>query len=782
VYSTLEFDKIRDKVSSFASSPLGEELALQIKPVRDNQLLQTFLSQTAELKNLVEYDSSPPIDGIFDIRSALLKLSIEGTVFSLDELSKIYSTLKTVRQLSKYFIAKEEKSKSLHKITIRLVPLFSVEKELEKCIDFSSLEIKDSASPELAQIRSTLSRARESARRKLDSLLKNYSSQGMLQENVISVRDGRFVLVVRDEYKRKIKGLVHDQSASGSSYFIEPLETLEDNNRIRELVADEQKEMRIVLLLLTNGLRSQIDEIQTNVDVLAKIDLIYAKALFAIKSDSFQPEIVNKSYLEIFEGRHPLLLLRMGKKSVVPMDLSLGGDTNTLVISGPNAGGKTVALKTVGLLTLMARSGLLIPALPHTKIGIIDQVFACIGDQQSIENDLSTFSSHIESLKNIANNATAKSLVLIDEIASGTDPEEGTALAMAIIQHLTSLRSKNIVTTHLSALKAFAYKNDRVENASLEFNVKTLGPTFIFRTGIPGSSYAFEIAKRMGFPDELTSAARKLVGHQKNQLEDLIIELESKLNSYKDLVAKAHVKETEFRGLAKLYSEKKQNLEKYEKRQKKHAAEEAEKIISETNATIERAIKEIREAGAEKSVIKKARELVVKQKEIIAKTKAEANEQEVATFHKIEQGDYVKWNKTGGEGFVMTNPDKQHKVFIQAGGAKIKVPVAELAPAKQPKPVKRMVKTNVVFAKKYSGELDLRGRRLDEAKDQVDQFLDEAILTGLQQVTIIHGKGTGSLRAGLSTFLQSHPFVANTRLGNWNEGDSGVTVVQLRDQ
>ena len=372
--------------------------------------------------------------------------------------------------------------------------------------------------------------------------------------------------------------------------------------------------------------------------------------------------------------------------------------------------------------------------------------------------------------------------MLIDEIASGTDPDEGTALAMSLIEHLTSLKSKNIVTTHLSALKAFAYKVDGVENASLEFNVKTLGPTFIFRSGIPGSSYAFEIAKRMGYPEELTSRARQLVGSQKNQLEDLIIELESKLNYYKELVAKANVKETEFRGLVKLYNEKKQDFEKYEKRLKKEAAEEAEKIISDANASIERAIKEIREAGAEKSVIKQARELVQKQKTIIAHTKEKANEPDITIPHKIEKGDYVKWSKTGGDGFVVSGPDKQGKVYIQAGGAKIKVPLIELIPAKKPKPVKRLVKTNVALSQRYSGELDLRGQRLDEAKDKVDQFLDEAILTGLKQVTIIHGKGTGSLRSGLGTFLQTHPFVVNTRLGNWNEGDSGVTVVQLRDQ
>ena len=779
---TLEFDKICSHISNFASSPIGNELAKNITPINNLESLQLILDQVSEMKDLIDYDSSPPIDGIYDIRPHIRMLKMEGSALSIEGLFEIYSTLTVARQLHKYFKAREEKSKNVLKLASKLVPLENVEKELLRCIDFKAQDVKSTASPELAQIRQSLNRAQSAARKKLDHLLKSYSSQGMLQENVVSVRDGRLVLVVKDEFKRKIRGLIHDQSSSGSSFFIEPIETLEDNNRIRELEGDEQKEIRAILAHLTNFLRDFRYDLEQNLHILSQLDLLNAKALFAREINANQPELVQDNVIEMFQARHPLLNLRMGQNNVVPMDIKLGSEHNSLVISGPNAGGKTVALKTVGLLTMMVRCGLLVPVLPHSKFGFIDKIFACIGDQQSIENDLSTFSSHIESLKQIVDEGTPNSLVLIDEIASGTDPDEGIALAMSLINHLTELGSNNIVTTHLSALKAYAYKTAGVENASLEFDITTLRPTYHFRVGIPGSSYAFEIARRMGFSEQLTTNARELVGQQKNQLEDLIIELENKLNQHKELVAKANIKEAEYRGLARLYEEKKNELEKNEKKLKRQAAEEAELLIREASATIERTVKEIKEANAAKEVIKEAKSRLDEQKEKIKKIIIEPKISAPFPIRDINVGDHVKWSKTGGSAVVVSSADKQKRVYIQAGGAKIRVPIVELVHTKRPKQKKTIVKTNVSSVTGFSTELDLRGMRLEEAQEHVDQFLDEAILTGLKEIRIIHGKGTGSLRSGVGHFLKSHPLVVNSRLGNWNEGDSGVTVVELREQ
>ncbi len=784
VLQTLEFDHIRERLSTFAASPLGEELAGLVHPINDITFLEETLTQTTELRNLVDFDQPIPIDGISDIRPSLKKTKIAGSILSAVELSRVAETLAVARRLHKYFSSRKEKIITLNKLTTQLVPAKEVENEIARCIDAVSGEVKDNASPALARIRKQLSHAQVSARRKIESLLKSFSGRGMLQENVISVREGRLVLMVKEEFKRKVSGLVHDRSSSGSSLFIEPLETLEDNNRIRELLAEEQKEIQVILLSLTDLIREHLDKIALNIDVLARLDLLYAKAGFSKALNATQPELVDKYIISIQQGRHPLLLLRMEEKNVVPLDLELGSDFRTCIISGPNAGGKTVALKTIGLLTIMVQSGLHIPALPHSKFGKIDKVFASIGDQQSIENDLSTFSSHLEDLKNISENATSQSLVLIDEIGSGTDPDEGTALAMALLERLTIQKCLTVVTTHQSALKAFAFQTDKVENASMEFDVRTLQPTYHFRVGVPGSSYAFEIAQRMGLPNDLNERARELVGSQKDKLEGLIIELENRVQHLKELEQKANIKETELRGLAKLYREMKDELDKNEKKIKRDAVHEAERIISDANASVERTIREIKESNAAQEKIKEARRNIDRERKKIQILKKEVEQAELVTqATPIVKGDYVRWEKAGTKGQVVSEEDKRGRVYLQANGAKVRVPIVELKKmSSPPKPTQRVVLVKTDHHQIQSNELDLRGLRAEEAQEQVDHFLDEAILAGFQQVHVIHGKGTGRLRSQIGDFLRRHPQVQSTRLGQWNEGDSGVTVVELKKQ
>ncbi len=429
-------------------------------------------------------------------------------------------TLGTARRLHLYFASRREKTPHLNVIAARIQPREALEKEIRRCIDENTLLVKDDASPELASLRKQLSRAQNHARQKMEAMLRSLAGQGVLQENLITVRNGRLVLMVKEEYKRKVRGLVLDQSASGSSLFVEPLESLEDNNRIRELQAEEAREVERILRRIADELRAALPALELNIELLAQLDLLYAQGAFSRRLGAHAPELVNEALLDIAGGRHPLLVLRMGEKETVPLDIALGEKYHTLIISGPNAGGKTVALKTVGLLTIMARCGLHIPALPHSRIGAINQVFASIGDQQSIDNDLSTFSSHLASLKAISSSANAGSLVLIDEIGAGTDPEEGSALAMSILERLTQSRALSLVTTHQSALKAFAYRTEGVENGSMAFDVETLKPTYQFRAGIPGSSYAFEIAGRMGLSDELISRAQELVERKRTVSRD----------------------------------------------------------------------------------------------------------------------------------------------------------------------------------------------------------------------------------------------------------------------
>ncbi|NOY61388.1 MAG: endonuclease MutS2 [Calditrichaeota bacterium] len=784
VLQTLEFDRIRARLSAFAASPLGEELAGLVRPINDAVHLEETLTQTTELRNLVDFDQTVPMDGISDIRPSLKKAKITGSMLNAFQLSTVAETLAVVRRLQKYFSSRKEKIPTLNKLTAQLVSVKEVENEITRCIDTATGEVKDNASPALARIRKQLARAQVSARRKIDSLLKNFAEHGMLQENVISVRDGRLVLMVKEEFKRKVRGLVHDRSSSGSSLFIEPLETLEDNNRIRELLAEEEKEIEVVLLSLTDLIREHLDTVSLDVDVLGSLDLLYAKAGFSKALNANQPELVDGNLISIQQGRHPLLLLRMGEKNVVPLDLELGSDFRTCIISGPNAGGKTVALKTIGLLAMMVQSGLHVPVLPHSRFGKIDRIFASIGDQQSIENDLSTFSSHLEGLKDIAENATSQSLVLIDEIGSGTDPEEGTALAMALLERLTAKKCLTVVTTHQSALKAFAYQTDGVENASMEFDVRTLQPTYHFRIGVPGSSYAFEIAQRMGLPKEMNERARELVGSQKDKLEGLIIELENRVRHFRELEQTANVKETELRGLTKLYREMKEDLDRKEKKIKREAAREAERIISEANALVERTIREIRESNAAREKIIEARRNIDRERKKIQIIKQDVEPVEVViSTTPIVKGDHVRWEKAGTKGQVVSDKDKHGRVYLQANGAKVRVPIGELTKiSNPPKAANRVVRVQMDRQQIKSSELDLRGLRTEEAQEKVDQFLDEAILAGFQQVRVIHGKGTGRLRSQIGDFLRRHPQVKSTRLGNWNEGDSGVTVVELKEQ
>ncbi|MBN2410414.1 endonuclease MutS2 [candidate division KSB1 bacterium] len=780
-FETLEFNKICEKIASCASSDLGNELAFAIKPENNLDQLLKKHNQVTELRDILDYDQYPPIDGISDIRSLLKKVRLVGSMLSPHELGQILQNLIIVRKLEKFFSARVDRIPNLKEITSLLKPSAAAEKEIDRCIDITNNTVKDGASPALAGIRRKITRTQNAVRSKIAVKLKQFSEQGILQENVISIRDVRFVLVVKEEYKRKVKGLVHGQSASGSSYFIEPMDVFEDNNYIRELQTQETREIEKILFLLTNLLREEINFLESNIYVLGELDLVFAKAVFSKQINGNQPELVDEKIISIAQGRHPLLVLRMGEKQVVPLDLELGEKFYTLIISGPNAGGKTVALKTVGLLTLMARCGLHIPALPHSKIGNITHIFSCIGDQQSIENDLSTFSSHINVLGDIAEHADSNSLVLVDEIGTGTDPEEGTAIAMSLLEDLTSRKCLSVVTTHLGALKAFAFRTEGIENASLEFDAETLQATYIFRVGIPGSSYAFDIAQRMGYPADLIKKSRELIGTHKDKLEGLILDLEDKVREHKKLTSELKLKETGLKSIQKLYTERSEALKRDEKKIKGQAVKEAEEIISQTNSLIEKTIKEIKEQNARREAIVKAKTIINEQKTKIKILKKQTDEQkEKIPLISVEPGEFVKWKNSNTTGKIISRVDKKGRVYIQLNGVKMKVPVSELEKSQDTRKRKSLFKLNVEEKQIITNEVDLRGLNAEEAREVVDRFIDEALLTGLKEIRIIHGKGTGKLRKDISEFLKSHRQVLQFRLGYWNEGDSGVTVVELK--
>ena len=784
----LEFDRVKEQLADLTTCVLGRERVEQITPLFDQTAIEQALQEVSEFRDLLDYDQILPISGIVDIRSQLRKAELAGNFISPSELVEIAETLAVVRRLAKYLSSRLENCPALKSIATGLVPQKHIEAEISRCIDADTCEVNDKASPALTKIRREINSVQEQARKKLEAIVGSLSAQSVLQEDVIAFRGGRLVLVVKEEQRRKVKGLVHDRSASGASLFIEPLETLELNNRARELRIDEEKEIERILLSLTELLRESLPEMRQNVETLSELDCLYAKARLSQELDAVQPHLNVEGKLLLAQARHPLLLLlNRAEQKVVPLDVEFGESFRTLVITGPNAGGKTVALKTIGLLTVMTQCGLHIPALPHSNIAVVNSLFVDIGDQQSIESNLSTFSSHMANIRDICENASSESLVLVDEIGSGTDPEEGASLAMSVLERLTSIGSMTVVTTHQGALKAFAFRTEGVENGSMEFDVETLQPTYRFRVGIPGSSYAFEIAQRLGLPQEIIQRSRELVGEQKNKLEDLIVELETKIQKYTHLAREADLKETELRGLTKLYRERAEALRKDERKLKKQAIEESEEILRRANAAVENAIREIRERKAEREAIKKSKALLQAERAEIKRQKEEIEdlpaEYSDVVGGPISIGDRVRWQKSNATATVLSKVDKLGKVLLQAEGVRVWVPTGELVKIDS-EPQKRRGGV-LVHVEKRSGsvtEVDLRGLRAEEAREKVDKFLDEAAMAGLREVRVIHGKGTGRLRTAISQFLNGHPYVRSTHLGNWNEGDTGVTIVELKEE
>ena len=787
IFSTLEFDRIIDHLAQLTVSPPGKELVLQIQPHISITTISQNLGEVSELRDILDFDDPFPLSGLHDIRPALKKARLVGNFLLPEDFSQIVATLEVARRINDFFHERKEKYPLLTKVGNNISSFQALEKAIARCIDISSLEILNSASPNLNRIRKSIKIQEQRIRKKLDDMVNNLSQKGYLQENLVVVRDGRLVLMVKDEYRNRVKGLIHDQSATGSTLFVEPFDTLEFNNQVRSLKLEERREIEKILTALTDLIREQLQEIQQTVQALALLDFVYAKARFSQEINASQPAINDKNRLEILKGRHPLLALRQdSSRAVIPLDLTIGENFNTLVISGPNAGGKTVALKTVGLLSLMTACGLHIPADPSSDIAIFKNIFAAIGDQQSIENDLSTFSSHVANLREIVEQASRPDLILIDEIGAGTDPDEGAALAIAILEQLNVMGCITIVSTHQGALKVFAHETESVENGSMEFNRETLEPTYHFQLGIPGSSYAYEIATRWGLSESITNRARELVGSKKSKFEKLLEDLENRLQNNRSVSSELSIKQSQLDGLIKLYQNKYDDLSKEERNLKKKAIEESNQILLEANKTIESTIKQIKEQQASSEAIRAAHQLMKQQKEKLTKERQRIKQKKAGgetskkPLEKVAIGQEVLWSAYKSYGMVLSQPDASGKVMIQTGDVKIKVPLKELTASPRMINKPSIGKINFNFEQVKTNELDLRGFRVDEALAAVDKFLDEAVLSGLKQVYIIHGKGTGALRQAIHEFLDKNHQVKSKGFPKWSMGDTGMTVVELK--
>ena len=792
VFKTLEFDKILGKLKGYAVSPMGKEEAENLKPSTEVYEINKWQNETSDAAAMIMRKGAIPLGGLHEIRPQLKRVSMGGTL-GIDELMNICEFLYVCRKIKNYSINenKDESYEHIGELFDLVVPLTRLEKEISRVI-LSETEIADDASAELRSIRREIKVSNDRIRDQLNSIINSQGYRNMLQDYVITIRNDRYCVPVKSEYRNSFNGMIHDQSNTGSTLFMEPMSVVQLNNKIKELKIKEKAEIEKILQQLSEVVRENSDVLAANLNIIAQLDFIFAKGSLALEMNATKPVFNTKGYINIKRGRHPLL----DSKTVVPIDIYLGGDFTTLLITGPNTGGKTVALKTLGLFTIMGQAGLHIPAFDNSDLGVFDEVFADIGDEQSIEQNLSTFSAHMRNTVSILENVTPYSLVLFDELGAGTDPVEGAALAMSVIQSLKKRNIRTAVTTHYSELKVYALSTEGVENASCEFDVESLKPTYRFLIGIPGKSNAFAISKRLGLMDEIIENAKAFIKSDEAKFEDVIADLEISKKSvvYEQERAEQFRKEAE--GLKKEVEKQKKKIEEQKEKIIASAREEAKAIYQRAKEEADSIIKEMNRDARNKASQQKMNESRQKIKNSLANTDSEISKmlakrrKKGKVPDKLNIGDSVYVVSLDTHAHVLTMPDEKKEVFVQAGIMKFKVPVAELVIddfSIQENTAKKNERKNNVSSKVRAGksmgiktEIDCRGQLVTEALGNVDKYIDDAYLAGLKNITIIHGKGTGALRSAVQEYLRKNPHVKSYRPGVYGEGETGVTVVELK--
>lgn len=783
----LEYYKVLELLQKRTDSELGRKMAEELKPSSNLDKVKLAQKETDEAYRIIVKESAPPFGGLYDTRNEL-KLSSKGGMLSPGALVRIAGGLRAGRRV-RGFLTKKDKFEDIN-ILEEIAEKIEVFRDIEEDI-FNAIagedEISSDASPALRNIRRNINSKNESIRNRLNSLINSTENRKYLQDAIVTIREGRHVVPVRQEYRNVIKGIVHDQSSSGATLFIEPMDVVNLNNELRELHIAENKEIERILEELTAKIGEVHREIMYNLRLLGRLDFIFAKAKLAIDMDATPPVVNSRGKINIKKGRHPLI----DKKEVVASDFYLGDPTNTIVITGPNTGGKTVTLKTVGLLTLMAQAGLQIPADSGSELGVFKNVFADIGDEQSIEQSLSTFSSHMTNIVDMLNEIEDNSLVLFDELGAGTDPTEGAALAIAILDYLFDRQIRTVATTHYSELKLYALSKEGIENASVEFDVKTLSPTYKLLIGVPGKSNAFEISRRLGLQEHIIDRAKSLITTENIEFEEILGGLEEDRREAEKSREETKRMELEIKTLKEELEKQKRILEDNKDDIIAKAKRDARRIISKAKKESEEALKEIKDVTFEIEEEKKERLDKAKKKlnnrldgidtgmteKILSKTSAKPLED-------VKVGEQVRVLSLDQEGTVVSPVDSNGNVMVQIGVMKIAVPLdtIEISKKKAQKATSRYAK-NMISKKSKSvkNEIDIRGLNVEEATFEIDKYLDDAYLSGLKEVSIIHGKGTGALRAGINDVLKHHRHVKSQRLGKFGEGGTGVTVVTLRE-
>lgn len=779
----LEYNKVKEEIKKYTQTSASKELIDKLSPYNNIYEVREHLEETNEALMLLFKKGAAPFEGAYDVRKAV-NMAEKGSSLMPVQLLRIANILSCARRFKDYVSHKEseESYRVIEDICEGIVPLKAIESDIFNAI-VGEEEISDRASTTLHNIRRALKDKTSSVKDKVNSMVRSYSN--FLQENLYTIRGDRYVLPVKTECKAQVPGLVHDQSSSGSTLFIEPMGLVNLNNEIKELMLKEKAEIERILAELSGKIYDNIIVVKNDMSIVYELDFIFAKAKYASQINAVCPSVNENGIIDIVQGRHPLI----DPKKVVSMDIYLGREFTSLVVTGPNTGGKTVTLKTVGLLELMAMSGILIPARENSTVSFFNEVFADIGDEQSIEQSLSTFSSHMTNIVKIMESADEHCLALFDELGAGTDPTEGAALAVAILEELRKRGTRLVATTHYSELKAYALKIEGVENASVEFDVETLRPTYRLLIGIPGKSNAFEISKRLGLQEYIIEEARKGISKDTLKFEDLIQSLQERSIKAEENARKAEMLKIEAQKLKGKYEEKLYILNDTREKALMEGRREAKKILSEAKEEADEILKNIREIerlGYSSDARKKLEEERKRLKDKIdnAEQGACKESQEGSGLQKVTEGEEVFVPSLNMKGIVLSQPDSKGEVQVQAGIMKISVKLKDLSKNKveqlskgQKKMQKREAKLNL---RQVSTSIDLRGMDSEEAIYSVDKYLDDAFLGGLNAVTIIHGKGTGVLKNTITDMLKRHKHVKTYRLGNYGEGGTGVTVVEIK--
>lgn len=792
----LEYYKIIEQLTGFATCPDGKRLCGKLKPSDDMIKIKKEQEETADALARVYQHGSVSFSGVYPIGEALKRLSVGASLSILEllDIAKLLKVAETAKQYGAQTKDKDEDGVSTRKDSLTgyfesLMPLEHLAREINRCI-LSEDEIADDASSALKDIRRQMKVVNNKVHAALNDIVTKQSNQNMLQDSIVTMRNGRYCIPVKSEYKGQFPGMVHDQSATGSTFFVEPMAVVNLNNEWKELAADERMEIERILVSLSEQVAGYSESIQMNVELLTRLDFIFAKAKYAKSYNGTQPDMNDKGIIEIKQGRHPLL----DPKKVVPVDIRLGKDFSMLIITGPNTGGKTVSLKTLGLFTLMGQSGLHIPAFQGTQLSVFRDVFADIGDEQSIEQSLSTFSSHMTNIVYIMKHATKDTLVLFDELGGGTDPVEGSALAIAILKNLHENEIRCMATTHYSELKTFAMTTPGIENACCEFDVESLSPTYHLLIGIPGKSNAFAIATKLGLAKNVIEDAMTQVDRDTIDMETLLADLEKSKRQIEEERAEITANKEEIRKLKERLASKNEHIEQRKQDILRNAREEAKEILEDAKAFADASIRRYNnwekkpQTANNKDMENERGNIREKIKAVDGKLqKQTTNRKSRSRAEDFHLGDSVHVISMNLTGIVRSLPDAKNMITVQMGILQSTIPISDVEIIKEEPPkTKSQMKqragqygASMNKSRTIKPEINLLGMTVDEAIMELDKYLDDACLSHLNQVRVVHGKGTGALRKGVHEYLKKQKYVKSFRLGEFGEGDAGVTIVEL---